>query len=167
MNSNRYLAVYAALLTLAFGTLLLTSGATKTTLDVLDVQRINVREPDGTIRYVISNSAQVPNGIVDGKELPKHREAYAGSFFYNEEGTELGGLRYSGKNGEQSTTFTLDGYNRNETLMLGTRYGQEDTVNYLTMMDASPATIQQAVADDERMKKSFRPKPTLLGGKSR
>lgn len=156
--NNRFLAVYAGVLTLAFGALVLTSAARPPAkFEEIDVQRINVREPDGTLRYVISSSAKVPSAIIQGRELPKHRDDYAATLFYNEEGTELGGLRYSGKAGEQSTALTLDGYNRNETLLLGTTYSGGVTTNYLRMNDASAAAIPELLAEDERMKKTLSP----------
>lgn len=37
-----------------------TAPATK--FDTIDVQRINVREPDGTLRLTISNKARIPAG---------------------------------------------------------------------------------------------------------
>ena len=38
--------------------------------DEIDVHRVNVREPDGTLRLVISNDARLPGVIVRGKENP-------------------------------------------------------------------------------------------------
>jgi hypothetical protein len=52
----------------------------------IDVQRINVREPDGTLRLVIANHARLPGVIVRGKELPPVDRSYVGLLFYNDEG---------------------------------------------------------------------------------
>ena len=60
----------AAILTAAFAILLLTAASKKTKFDEIDVQRINVLEPDGTLRMVISNHARLPGIIVRGKERP-------------------------------------------------------------------------------------------------
>src|SRR4051812_9803346 len=65
-------------------------------LDEIDVHRINVREPDGTLRMVISNHARLPGNIVRGKETPPVDRPYAGMLFYNDEGTENGGLVFGG-----------------------------------------------------------------------
>ena len=65
-------------------------------LDEIDVHRINVREPDGTLRMVISNHARLPGVIVRGKENPPVDRPYAGVLFYNDEGTENGGLVFGG-----------------------------------------------------------------------
>jgi hypothetical protein len=64
--------------------------------DELDVRRINVREADGTLRMVISNHARLPGVIVHGKENPPVDRPYAGMLFYNDEGTENGGLVFGG-----------------------------------------------------------------------
>src|SRR5437588_11144496 len=64
--------------------------------DEIDVHRINVREPDGTLRMVISNHARLPGVIIRGKENPPVDRPYAGMLFYNDEGTENGGLVFGG-----------------------------------------------------------------------
>jgi hypothetical protein len=64
--------------------------------DEIDVHRINVREPDGTLRMVVSNHARLPGVIVRGKENPPVDRPYAGMLFYNDEATENGGLVFGG-----------------------------------------------------------------------
>jgi len=64
--------------------------------DQITVHRINVVEPDGTLRLVISNHAALPGIIVHGKEQPFPRPQ-AGMLFYNDEGSENGGLIFGGR----------------------------------------------------------------------
>ena len=64
--------------------------------DEIDVHRLNVREADGTLRMVISNHARLPGVIVRGKENPRVDRPFAGMLFYNDEGTENGGLVFGG-----------------------------------------------------------------------
>ena len=84
--------------------------------DEIDVHRINVREADGTLRMVISNHARLPGVIVRGKEHPPVDRPYAGMLFYNDEGTENGGLVFGGHrnaNGEvvdSSVNLSFDRY---------------------------------------------------------
>lgn len=61
------------------------------TFDEINVHRINVLEPNGTLRMVISDHAKLPGIIVRGKEQPFSRPQ-AGMIFYNDEGSENGGL---------------------------------------------------------------------------
>jgi hypothetical protein len=65
-------------------------------INELDVQRINVREPDGTLRMTISNSAKAPGLIFKGKEHAFPNRQAAGILFFNDEGTETGGLLFGG-----------------------------------------------------------------------
>jgi hypothetical protein len=67
-----------------------------TSFDEIDVQRINVREPDGTLRMTISNNARAPGLIFKGKEHPYPNRQAAGILFFNDEGTENGGLLFGG-----------------------------------------------------------------------
>src|SRR5215469_1450372 len=79
----------------------------RTKFSEIDVQRINVVEPDGTIRMVISDQTKFPGIIINNKEHahPGGRSA-AGMLFFNDEGTENGGLIFGGmkdKNGAVSS----------------------------------------------------------------
>jgi|SRR5471032_2952633 len=65
--------------------------------DEITVGRINIVEPDGTKRIVISSKAQFPGDFMQGKEGARpDRNSFAGMLFINEEGTENGGLIQKG-----------------------------------------------------------------------
>ena len=66
----------------------------------IDVQRINVREPDGKLRMVISNSTLSPGPIAYGKPFGYPGGSRPGIIFYNDEETENGGLTFGGKRDE-------------------------------------------------------------------
>jgi hypothetical protein len=95
---TRILAVYSTVLTtvLAAFTYAGPASARVQRYDEIDVQRLNVREADGTLRMVISNHARLPGVIVRGQENPRVDRPYAGMLFYNDEGTENGGLVFGG-----------------------------------------------------------------------
>lgn len=61
----------------------------------LDVQRIDVREPDGTLRLTISNKATAPDPVVGGKTATREGGNQAGFIFFNDFGDECGGLIWS------------------------------------------------------------------------
>jgi len=65
--------------------------------DEIDLHRLNIREPDGTLRMVISNHDRLPGVIVRGTENEPVDRPYAGVLFYNDEGTENGGLVFGGR----------------------------------------------------------------------
>lgn len=96
---NRALVIYAAVVS----TVLLCGAAAYVSSDrfkTIDVERINVREPDGTLRMVISNRTSFPGAIVQGKEMAHAGRAdTAGMLFFNDEATENGGLIFGGKRG--------------------------------------------------------------------
>jgi hypothetical protein len=96
--STGILVVYSAVVTTAL-TAFTIAGYAKPRIqrfDEIDVHRINVREADGTLRMVISNHDRLPGITVRGKENPPVDRPYAGMLFYNDEGTENGGLVFGG-----------------------------------------------------------------------
>lgn len=91
---------------------------------VIDVERINVREPDGTLRMVIAGRDTFPGSFFKGKEIarPDRRHA-AGLLFLNDEGTENGGLIWAGKKGADGAvnagaSLTFDRFENDQTLQL-------------------------------------------------
>ena len=101
MRSFRLPIAYCAGIVTAFAAIATgqaVGDARKVSFDEIDVHRINVVEPDGTVRMTISNRAQFPGMIIRGKELPHaSRNDSAGMIFFNDEGTENGGLIFGGK----------------------------------------------------------------------
>ena len=80
-HGMRMLALYAGVAT---GLLLMafTRGAFRSQeFDEITVRRINVVEPDGTLRMVISNRDKYPGVIVRGKEPGRNQRPGAGMLF--------------------------------------------------------------------------------------
>lgn len=96
----------------------------KETFDEITVGRINIVEPDGTKRLVISNRARFPGDFKQGKEGARpDRRSFAGMLFINEEGTENGGLIQKGgigADGQVSSglSLTFDRFRQDQTLQL-------------------------------------------------
>jgi hypothetical protein len=72
-NAQRFWIAYSTILTTVVA--LLTMGRavgrpSRASFEEIDVQRINVREPDGTLRMTIAGTARAPGMIVRGKERP-------------------------------------------------------------------------------------------------
>ncbi len=92
--------------------------------DEITVGRINIVEPDGTKRIIISNRSQFPGDFYRGKETqrPDRRDS-AGLLFINDEGTENGGLIQSGvqdKDGKVNAglSLTFDRFRQDQALQL-------------------------------------------------
>ena len=123
-RSERFLTLYAGVLTLAVATALLTGATTgsKASFEEIDVQRLNLREPDGTLRYVLSSSARFPGGIIKGKEYA-HPRPQAGMLFYNDEGSEVGGLIFAGSKDASGKvrsggSLTFDRYEQDQIVQI-------------------------------------------------
>ncbi|CAM5227087.1 hypothetical protein [Rhodanobacter lindaniclasticus] len=123
---QRFLVIYSGVLTAVFAASMLSgfvSAPKKLGLQELDVQRINLVEPDGTLRMVISDKARFPGFIVKGKDHP-HPRPQAGMLFYNDEGTENGGLVFGGytdKDGkvvDSGGSLTFDKYEQDQLVQL-------------------------------------------------
>jgi hypothetical protein len=120
------LLAYAVVATTVIAIALASDAAgnpTKIAYDEIDVKRINLREEDGTLRMVISNKARFPGLIIRGKEHPHPSgRKTAGFLFFNEEGTENGGLIFEGKteNGKVSSVghLSFDQYERDQTVQM-------------------------------------------------
>lgn len=90
--------------------------------ETIDAQRINIREPDGTIRLTISNKASFPGAYIKNKEI-QHPRDMEGVLFFNDEGTENGGLIFNGrlsKDGKPSSgvSLTFDRYEQDQQMQL-------------------------------------------------
>ena len=100
----------------------------------LDVQRINIRERDGTLRMVIASRDAFPGAFDMGKEIARpDRRDFAGMLFLNDEGTENGGFIWKGQRGRDGSvdagaSLSLDRYRNDQTLqLLQTDEGGTDT----------------------------------------
>ena len=96
------------------------TGATH--IDRLEVERIDVREPDGTLRMVLSSTAAAPGVYIKGVEHPHPDRKSAGILFYNDEGTENGGLIFGGekKDGQVSSYghLSFDQYEQDQVISI-------------------------------------------------
>ncbi|HEX4936835.1 MAG TPA: hypothetical protein VFV33_26820, partial [Gemmatimonadaceae bacterium] len=63
----------------------------------IDVERINVVEPDGKLRMVIANRPRSIGPIYKGKPFGYAGGNRPGIIFFNDEGTENGGLTFTGR----------------------------------------------------------------------
>ncbi len=110
--SSKFLAIYSGTLTLAFAITVLGgfSGKSKPQhFDEISVGRINVVEPDGKLRLVISNRAQFPGSFIQGKEIERPDRQDTGLLFLDDEGTEMGGLTWGGSK-DKNGKITADGH---------------------------------------------------------
>jgi hypothetical protein len=67
-----------------------------TNLGEVNVERINIVDADGTLRMVLSNKDRMHPGVMDGVTIDRPRPV-AGMLFFNDQGDEVGGLTYTGR----------------------------------------------------------------------
>jgi hypothetical protein len=99
--------------------------ASRAKFDVIDVERINVMEPDGKYRLVLSSSARSQGPLYKGKPFlyTGKEQPRAGLIFFNDEGTEDGGLTYAGKQlGDTGYTalghLSFDQFNQDQVFVI-------------------------------------------------
>jgi len=117
------------------------AAAVPNTLDELTVGRLNVIEPDGTPRMIISSRARFPGCFVRGKEIPRpNRRDAAGILFVDDEGTENGGLVQRGLVNQAgkvtaALSLTFDRFRQDQVLQLLLDDGDDHANAGVTIVD--------------------------------
>ena len=145
---QRFLVIYSAVVTVAFAASAVTRLHARLSSgdDEITVHRINVTEPDGTLRMVISNRASLPGVIVKGKETPPADRPQAGMIFYNDEASEIGGLIFGGRKDESGKvhdaggSLSFDRYEANQIVQLMGVDDSENRIAGLIVSDSVPGT---------------------------
>lgn len=122
----RLLKLYSAFTTVLFGVLLIAAfrqGDGRQRFEEIDVERINVVEPDGSYRMVISNRPRSIGPIYKGQPFGYEGGSRPGIIFFNDEGTENGGLTFTGRQNPDgtytaSTGMSFDQFNQDQVVIL-------------------------------------------------
>lgn len=141
-RSERLLAIYAGILTLALAIVMLggfSKETKKASFEEINVHRINVIEPDGTLRLVISDKARFPGLYIKGKEYPHDRNT-AGLIFLNDEATENGGLIFGGSRNAQGKVeawehLSFDQYMQDQVLVFGAAEENGERYSRIKVLD--------------------------------
>src|SRR5690242_10537898 len=154
----RFLKLYAACSSAAFAVFALAAFRqpqhAKTKFEEIDVERINVVEKDGKLRLVISNRERSPGPIAYGKPFGYKGGSRPGMIFFNDEGTENGGLTFTGKRMPDGTYtssghFSFDQYNEDQVVYLQYLDENGQMRKGLTIADRAAIPILQLVAQQE------------------
>jgi hypothetical protein len=124
-RQTRPLRLYAMVMTVVAGVLSLTAfqSQARTRFTEIDVERVNIVEPDGKLRMVISNRPRSIGPIYKGKPFGYPGGTRPGIIFFNDEGSENGGLTITGSRDSlgryrASGGWAFDQYDQDETLTL-------------------------------------------------
>src|ERR1700704_2123015 len=151
LPSTHCLAIYSGVLTLVFAATVFWGFARirNPHFDIITARRINIVEPDGTVRLTISNRADFPGGWIHKKESarPDRRDA-AGMLFMSEEGTEQGGLIWGASQLPDGTIenhghLSLDQYEENQVFALDAGQEGKDKFSRITIADQGDFPIEE------------------------
>jgi hypothetical protein len=121
----RFLRVYTVISSLVLVVLCTAAFRQNTaapqTFGEINVARINVVDADGKLRLVISNKDRMHPGMMDGKLIERPRPV-AGVLFFNEEGDEVGGLTFTGRE--------VDGVRRANAGIMFDQFKQDQTIGF-------------------------------------
>ena len=126
-NDLRFLKRYALGSTTLVVVLALTAfiqqPAAKQRFTEIDVERLNIVEPDGKLRMVIANRPRSIGPIYKGKPFAYPGGTRPGIIFFNDEGTENGGLTLSGSRRPDgsysaSTHMSFDQFDQDQIVVL-------------------------------------------------
>ena len=161
LSNPRFLAVYSGVLTITF-IVVVVFGATamhNRTPGTITARRINIVEPDGTVRLTISNRADFPGAWNRGKEYPRpdRREA-AGMLFMSDEGTEQGGFIWgAGQLADGSIQnhvhLSFDQYEENQIFAIDAGQEGKDKFSRITMVDQGNYPIEEKRKTNEAIEK--------------
>lgn len=117
------------------------------TFDEITVGRINIVEPDGTKRVILSSRARFPGDFSRGKETQRpDRSDVAGLLFIDDEGTENGGLIQNGKLGKDgkvdaALSLTFDRFRQDQGLQLQHSDDDKASISYVKINDVPDPKI--------------------------
>ena len=125
-RQTRLLRGYAVLMTAAAIVMVLAAFSRppqSTRFVEIDVQRLNIVEPDGKLRMVISNRPRSIGPIYKGKPFGYPGGGRPGIIFFNDEGTENGGLTITGSRDssgryQASSSWSFDQFDQDQILTL-------------------------------------------------
>ena len=146
----RVLQAYAAssFAVLAFVALsAFTQSSSTQRIDELTVQRLNVVDANGTLRFVLSNKDRMHPGVMDGVTINRPRPV-AGMVFFNDEGDEVGGLVYTGTddNGRRANaSLTFDQLKQDQTIGISYSEGPNGRQAGLQVWDRSEQPLSDLI----------------------
>jgi hypothetical protein len=146
----RFLMTYSALISILLIVMWLFASKKNSKIqsfDEISVKRIDIIESNGMPRLIISNKELSPDVLSYGKTFGISGRNRPGIIFYNDEGTENGGLTFMGNtdsiSGKYTATghFSFDQYNQNQVLYLqySDENGERTTGLYIDDWHEKPA----------------------------
>src|SRR5215471_17122602 len=161
LSSPRFLAAYSSVLTITFAAVVLGCAAMvrNQTFGVITARRVNIVEPDGTVRFTISNRTDFPGAWNRKKEYPRpDRKEAAGMLFMSDEGTEQGGFIWGASqlpdgSIQNHVHLSFDQYEENQIFAIDAGQEGNDKFSRITMTDQGDFPIQEKRKANEEIEK--------------
>ena len=161
LSNPRFLAVYSGLLTLVFAAVVIfgASALRNRTFGTITARRINIVEPDGTVRLTISNRADFPGAWNRGKEFPRpDRRDAAGMLFMSEEGTEQGGFIWGAEqlpdgSIQNHAHLSFDQYEENQVFAIDAGQEGKERFSRISVIDQGSYPIDEKRKANEAIEK--------------
>jgi hypothetical protein len=152
LANPKFLAVYSGVLTVAFVLTVIFGTmrgvfSRRAAFDQITVHRINIVEPDGVPRLILSDKSEYPGSFYHGQEIARpDRTDSAGMLFMNDEGTENGGLLIGGYRGKDGSAhswghLSFDGYEQDQSLAIESEQNGGDRDVHYRINDNGPGPI--------------------------
>ena len=124
----------------------------------IDVERINIVEPDGNLRMVIANRPRSIGPIYKGKPFGYPGGTRPGIIFFNDEGTENGGLTLRGSRGadgkyQAGTHMSFDQFDQDQIVVLNYSDSNGDRQAGLEFRDRWNKPINEFAAELDSVNK--------------
>lgn len=158
---SRWLHLYALAMTAIAASCWIAATRTQEThprFTEIDVERINVVEPDGKLRMVISNRPRSIGPVYKGEPFGYPGGGRPGIIFFNDEGSENGGLTFAGRRGADgkfaaSSGFSFDQFDQDQVVYL--QYNDDNGRRNmgLTVADRADVNIRELVAQRDAIQK--------------
>lgn len=161
LANPRFLAIYSGVLTLILVVTVICGFTViqNPSFGIITARRINIVEPDGTVRLTISNRADFPGGWIHKKESPRpDRRDAAGMLFMSEEGTEQGGLIWGASQLPDGTIenhghLSLDQYEDNQIFALDAGQEGKDKFSQIIISDQGDYPVEEKRQAEDRIGK--------------
>lgn len=152
-RQTRLLRIYAILMTMlsaAFSLSAFQGRTSRAAFQEIDVERINIVEPDGKLRMVLSNRPRSIGPIYKGTPFGYEGGRRPGIIFFNDEGTENGGLTITGRRDSlgrylASSSWSFDQFDQDQILTLQYTDDNGQRRTGLTVADRADRNIYDIV----------------------
>lgn len=141
-------AIFSLVALIFVATAALGQPAGPQSFDEITVQRLNVVDANGTLRFVLANKDRMHPGVMDGVMIDRPRPV-AGMLFFNDEGDEVGGLTYSAQASEgerrASAQIAFDQYKQDQTIALSYSESNGRRMAGLQVWDRSDTPLTELI----------------------